>query len=127
MKKEFLDSSAIDFDRFVRYNKSAPRYTSYPTAVEFKPDFDYEALKAAFIRNDKRSKEKGIPLSLYVHLPFCRSACYFCGCNVIYTSREDKKERYITLTKGTCYSCNAHGYKARGCATTLWWWHTYIF
>ncbi len=96
MKKEFLDSSAIDFDRFVRYNKSAPRYTSYPTAVEFKPDFDYEALKAAFIRNDKRSKEKGIPLSLYVHLPFCRSACYFCGCNVIYTSREDKKERYIT-------------------------------
>ncbi|PAF47456.1 oxygen-independent coproporphyrinogen III oxidase [Helicobacter sp. 12S02232-10] len=87
----------IDFKKFVKYSKSGPRYTSYPTAVEFNSSFDNEALKASFERNDNidaYSKEK-LPLSLYVHLPFCRSACYFCGCNVIYTSKEDKKDRYI--------------------------------
>jgi len=87
----------IDFQQFARYSTSAPRYTSYPTAVEFKEDFDFEALKEAFIRNDNITiNGKPMPLSLYLHLPFCRSACYFCGCNVIYTSKEDKKERYIS-------------------------------
>lgn len=91
----------IDFKKFVKYSKSAPRYTSYPTAVEFGSDFEYEALKNSFIRNDNIDaySQHKLPLSLYVHLPFCRSACYFCGCNVIYTSKEDKKDRYITYLK----------------------------
>jgi len=42
---------------------------------------------------EKQDKKR--PISLYFHLPFCRSACYFCGCNVVYTSKEDKKKRYI--------------------------------
>lgn len=85
-------SDAIDFAKFVKYSKSGPRYTSYPTAVEFTQnwrDNDYiEALNRADNLPD-------LPLSLYVHLPFCRSACYFCGCNSIYTSKEEKKQRYI--------------------------------
>lgn len=88
-------STSIDFAFLARYSTQAPRYTSYPTAVEFTQDFSYEDLKQAFIRNDEKAKQDSTPLSLYVHLPFCRSACYFCGCNVIYTSKEDKKERYI--------------------------------
>lgn len=85
----------IDFEKFAKYSKSAPRYTSYPTAIEFKESFTYENLKNALARNDKFSLDSKLPLSIYVHLPFCKSACYFCGCNVIYTSKEDKKDRYI--------------------------------
>lgn len=80
----------IDFDKFAHYSKPGPRYTSYPTAPEFHEGFgakEYEAI----LKNQDASR----PLSLYFHLPFCRSACYFCGCNVVYTSKEDKKERYI--------------------------------
>lgn len=80
----------IDFDTFTKYSRPGPRYTSYPTAPEFHEGFtckDYEGILQAQDRSKK--------LSLYFHLPFCRSACYFCGCNVEFTSKEEKKERYI--------------------------------
>ncbi len=80
----------IDFEKFTKYSKPGPRYTSYPTALEFSSKFGFEELKKEF-----ESQDSTRPLSLYFHLPFCRSACYFCGCNVVYTSKEDKKERYI--------------------------------
>lgn len=80
----------IDFEKYVQYSRPAPRYTSYPTAVEFK-ETSFEEIKP-FLQSVK-------PLSLYIHLPFCKSACYFCGCNVVYTSKEDKKERYIEYLK----------------------------
>lgn len=78
----------VDFEAFVKYSKPGPRYTSYPTALEFSDEFSYDE----YI---KRLKECDKPLSLYFHLPFCRSACYFCGCNVIYTSKSDKMSRYL--------------------------------
>lgn len=87
--------SEIDFGAFARYQKAAPRYTSYPTAVEFKPKWQESDYKDAL----KRSDSSNLPLSLYVHLPFCRSACYFCGCNVIYTSKIEHKSRYISYLK----------------------------
>ncbi|MBZ7954766.1 oxygen-independent coproporphyrinogen III oxidase [Campylobacter molothri] len=77
-----------NYKAFVKYSKAGPRYTSYPTAVEFNTDFKYtEYLE--ILKQQNRS------LSLYFHLPFCRSACYFCGCNVIYTAKEESKERYL--------------------------------
>ena len=81
----------IDFEKYGKYSKPAPRYTSYPTAVEFK-DLSPEKI-IPFYQNSNK------PLSLYFHLPFCKSACYFCGCNVIYTSKEDKKVKYIEYLK----------------------------
>ncbi|GMB91304.1 oxygen-independent coproporphyrinogen III oxidase [Helicobacter ailurogastricus] len=80
----------LDFNKFASYSKPGPRYTSYPTAVEFNPSFQEADLLEAFQRADQN-----IPLSLYFHLPFCKSACYFCACNVIYTNSQNKKERYI--------------------------------
>lgn len=80
----------IDFDAYARYSKPGPRYTSYPTALEFSENFAYEQ----YI-NELKSQKASTPLSLYFHLPFCRSACYFCGCNVIYTSKSDKMDRYL--------------------------------
>ncbi len=84
--------STIDLEKFSRYSKPGPRYTSYPTALEFSEAFDYDAyLKYLEAGTDA--------LSIYIHLPFCRSACYFCGCNVVYTSKEDKLSRYVEYLK----------------------------
>ncbi len=84
--------SNIDFEKFSKYSKPGPRYTSYPTALEFNNDFEYDK----YIEFLENSTEQ---LSIYVHLPFCRSACYFCGCNVVFTSKESKLSRYIEYLK----------------------------
>lgn len=84
--------SKIDFEKFAKFSKPGPRYTSYPTALEFNEDFKYED----YIKYLENGKDK---LSIYVHLPFCRSACYFCGCNVVFTSKEEKLERYVEYLK----------------------------
>lgn len=78
----------IDFNKFVKFSKPGPRYTSYPTALEFSENFSYDE----YINRLKNGTK---PLSLYFHLPFCRSACYFCGCNVTYTTNKEKMARYL--------------------------------
>ena len=82
----------VTAELLAKYDKAGPRYTSYPTAVQFHDGFgadDYEAklAEAAAARDE--------PLSLYVHLPFCEERCTFCGCNVIITRREDVSRRYL--------------------------------
>jgi len=84
----------IDFKKFEKYSKPGPRYTSYPTAPEFSNSFTKEDLSTKF-----KNQSDNRPISLYIHIPFCRSACYFCGCNVIFTSKEDKKVRYVEYLK----------------------------
>ena len=91
-KRKHTPMSNIDFEKFSKYSKPGPRYTSYPTALEFNSDFKYDQ----YIEFLENSTEK---LSLYVHLPFCRSACYFCGCNVVFTSKEEKLSLYIEYLK----------------------------
>lgn len=67
-----------------------PRYTSYPPATEFR------ALAEADINEElDRVKADGEPLSLYVHVPFCRSLCWYCGCNVIPTRDLSRGEPYV--------------------------------
>ncbi len=82
----------IDLEKFSRYSRPGPRYTSYPTALEFSDSFSYESY-IKYLEDGKGS------LSLYIHLPFCRSACYFCGCNVVFTSKEDKLSEYVDYLK----------------------------
>jgi len=72
-----------------KYAKPLPRYTSYPTAVELTDTFDMDDVKGAIAESVE------LPLSLYVHLPFCKSLCYFCACHKIITSKEDDKEIYV--------------------------------
>jgi len=84
----------LDFAKFTTYSKPGPRYTSYPTALEFSNAFAYETYIEKIENQDKTR-----PLSLYFHLPFCRNACYFCGCNVVFTSKEEKMLRYIDYLK----------------------------
>ena len=84
----------LDFSKFIKYSKPGPRYTSYPTALEFSDAFTYEEYLAKL-----QGQDASRPLSLYFHLPFCRNACYFCGCNVVFTSKAEKLERYIDYLK----------------------------
>jgi oxygen-independent coproporphyrinogen-3 oxidase len=81
------------WDLIKKYDRPGPRYTSYPTAPEWKDDFgpvEYERHLAA------ADGERG-PLSIYVHLPFCREMCRFCGCNVIATHDRSRADAYLDV------------------------------
>jgi oxygen-independent coproporphyrinogen-3 oxidase len=84
MQKFIWDQALIE-----KYNYSGPRYTSYPTALEFDESFNYSQLIAA----GKDYPER--PLSLYVHIPFCHKLCYFCGCNKVITRHQHKADKYL--------------------------------
>ncbi|OOF54420.1 oxygen-independent coproporphyrinogen III oxidase [Rodentibacter genomosp. 2] len=72
-----------------KYNQSGPRYTSYPTALEFHENYTNQD----FISATERYPER--PLSLYVHIPFCHQLCYFCACNKVITRHQHKADIYL--------------------------------
>ncbi|MEM9378481.1 MAG: oxygen-independent coproporphyrinogen III oxidase [Planctomycetota bacterium] len=80
-----------------RYATSAPRYTSYPTAVDWEKDperaFDPETYAQHLAR--AATMRPGEPLSLYTHVPYCAELCLFCGCNVQVSRSDDRRERYL--------------------------------
>jgi oxygen-independent coproporphyrinogen-3 oxidase len=76
-----------------RYEIAAPRYTSYPTAPEWKKDFGPE--QQADKLEEAGREDPGSPLSVYVHLPFCREMCTYCGCNVVITRDQCKADGYL--------------------------------
>jgi len=80
-------------DLLRKYDRAGPRYTSYPTAVEFSSDYDAPAY---FKSLEQAAAHPDDPLSLYVHLPFCEHRCTFCGCNVVITRRRSIAEEYLT-------------------------------
>ena len=77
----------FDADLISRMTQRGPRYTSYPTADRFTPAFGAGAFAAA--------ARPGRPLSLYVHIPFCESLCYYCACNKIITHDRGKAVKYL--------------------------------
>ncbi|GLQ87367.1 oxygen-independent coproporphyrinogen III oxidase [Dyella flagellata] len=83
----------FDAALIARYDGNGPRYTSYPTAPHFQQDFGEKALRSAI----RASNEEPIPrpLSLYVHLPFCTSPCFYCGCKRVITRDIGKADRYL--------------------------------
>jgi oxygen-independent coproporphyrinogen III oxidase len=83
----------IDWDLALiqKYNYSGPRYTSYPTALEFSDAFGETEFLTAVERYPER------PLSLYIHIPFCHKLCYFCGCNKIVTRQQHKADQYLDV------------------------------
>jgi oxygen-independent coproporphyrinogen-3 oxidase len=82
---------SFDLDLIRRYDQSGPRYTSYPTAVEFDESFDAAAYRAAC----ERSNHSGRPLSLYFHIPFCDTVCFYCACNKIATKDRSLAPPYL--------------------------------
>ncbi|MBC8953263.1 oxygen-independent coproporphyrinogen III oxidase [Xenorhabdus sp. PB62.4] len=80
-----------DLPLIQKYNYSGPRYTSYPTALEFNQQYDDSAFFQAAARYPNR------PLSLYIHIPFCHKLCYFCGCNKLVTRQKQKADDYLNV------------------------------
>ena len=77
-----------------RFDKLGPRYTSYPTADRFNADFT-EASYIGYLAQRHNAAASNPPLSIYVHLPFCESLCYFCGCNKIVTKDRTRTAEYL--------------------------------
>ena len=78
-------------DLIKKYDKSGPRYTSYPTAIQFSEEFN----EASYYEQVKLSNERNTPLSLYFHIPFCDTICYYCGCNKIVTKNRNHAQPYL--------------------------------
>jgi len=87
---------SVEFDAALvrKLNQMGPRYTSYPTADRFTGDFGAAQYRAAVGRLDALGERA--PLSLYVHIPFCESLCYYCGCNKIITQDKNKSAEYLS-------------------------------
>ncbi|HWQ37223.1 MAG TPA: oxygen-independent coproporphyrinogen III oxidase [Burkholderiales bacterium] len=76
-----------------KYDISAPRYTSYPTADRFVEAFGEQQFRSWLARRNIGSINQ--PLSVYVHIPFCENICFYCGCNKVVTRDHRKSEKYI--------------------------------
>lgn len=95
-------SELFDPARMQKYNINGPRYTSYPTALEFGDITHATPVEHALEQSMATS------VSLYIHIPFCHSLCYYCGCNKIVTRHNDKADRYLDyLAKEMAMRSNA--------------------
>lgn len=87
------NSSIFQTELLQRYNQAGPRYTSYPPATEFHPGIGDQVYRSWV----SQSNEEPIPksLSLYFHIPFCSSICYYCACNKVITKNKDRAADYL--------------------------------
>ena len=81
----------VDLDLIKKYNVPGPRYTSYPPATQFASEFAPEAFVEKIRANNRADQE----LSLYFHLPFCQTLCWFCGCTTVITTDQRKSGDYL--------------------------------
>ena len=83
----------VEFDEALikRYNYAGPRYTSYPTAVQFHEDYG----ERQYREYAQKSNHSGKQLSLYFHIPFCDTVCFYCGCNKVVTKDRSKAAPYL--------------------------------
>ncbi|MBA1146829.1 oxygen-independent coproporphyrinogen III oxidase [Ectothiorhodospiraceae bacterium WFHF3C12] len=84
---------ALDMSLLRRYDVSGPRYTSYPTALQFSPAVGVDSYLGAVAAGNEDFVPR--PLSLYVHIPFCRKVCFYCGCNKVITANYRRAESYL--------------------------------
>ena len=91
--------SSFDFNRALveKYDRPGPRYTSYPTAPQFHQAFAVDDYQQAARSSNQATAPK--PLSVYIHIPFCKSLCYYCACNKIITQKTHRAVEYLTYLK----------------------------
>ena len=82
-------------DLLRQYDLSGPRYTSYPTADRFIEAFGADDYVQALQQRRRGGGAMKLPLSLYVHIPFCESLCYYCACNKVITKHHERAQEYL--------------------------------
>jgi len=87
-----LATAALDLDLLRKYAIPGPRYTSYPPATRFHAGFGSAEVDRSLVDDNRPGAG---PLSLYFHLPFCESRCWYCGCHTIITRRKEVADRYL--------------------------------
>lgn len=87
---EYFDKSILN-----KYNTAGPRYTSYPTALSFHDGFTENEFESLIVEQSQGKSKQA--LSLYIHIPFCHSLCYYCGCNKIVTRHKHKADQYLAF------------------------------
>jgi oxygen-independent coproporphyrinogen-3 oxidase len=90
-----MNALHVDVDLVKKYNVPGPRYTSYPPATEFSENFSFRNFLFKILANYETERD----LSLYFHLPFCRSLCWYCGCTTVITAQQTQSARYLTYLK----------------------------
>ncbi|MFZ9346659.1 MAG: oxygen-independent coproporphyrinogen III oxidase [Burkholderiaceae bacterium] len=88
-----IERFGVDEALIRRFDMPGPRYTSYPTADRFHEGFDAKTHVKWLDHRDRIERDK--PLSLYVHLPFCASICYYCACNKVITKDHSRSAKYL--------------------------------
>ena len=88
---------AITPDMLQKYDVAGPRYTSYPTADRFVEAFTADAYQLALAQRHMGAATQ--PLSIYVHIPFCESLCFFCACNKIVTKHHERSAEYLSYLR----------------------------
>ena len=90
-----MHSLVLNPELLQRYDVAGPRYTSYPTADRFVEAFGEADYIQALARRREGPGASVAPLSLYVHIPFCESLCYYCACNKIITKHHERATEYL--------------------------------
>ncbi len=88
-------TAPVSTELLKKFDVSGPRYTSYPTADRFVEAFTAEDYRRALQQRREGASALMLPLSLYVHIPFCESLCYYCACNKIITRHHDRAAPYL--------------------------------
>lgn len=90
---------AFEFNRALvqKYDRPGPRYTSYPTAPQFHSAFALDDYRQAVAASNQGAAPKA--LSVYIHIPFCQSLCYYCGCHKIITRKPHRAVEYLSYLK----------------------------
>lgn len=88
-----VNQLVVDLELIRRLDKNGPRYTSYPTADRFDATFD--AQRYAYWIAQRNSEGVAKPLSLYIHIPFCNTLCFYCACNKVITKDRSKSAEYV--------------------------------
>ena len=86
-----MSALQVDLELVKKYNIAGPRYTSYPPATKFREEVTPEDVAALIAANNASARD----LSVYFHIPFCESLCWFCGCTTVITLNHDKGRDYI--------------------------------
>src|SRR5712675_815520 len=85
----------VDLDLVHKYNVAGPRYTSYPPATKFTEQVTWPEIAERILENNQTSRD----LSLYFHIPFCETLCWFCGCTTVITTQHSQSAAYLEHLK----------------------------